>query len=127
MSVLFPGGYTPEPAEDEWTRTVDPRVDRDVRHEWLRQTARWRAMDIARAVFGGECATRFGAFPSTGVFEGLLEIDVPFAGPDDHFQREAIFRACVRRDPVLGQMPLIFAFRPHAVRRVHAEPLPDSA
>jgi len=127
MSVLFPAGFTPEPSEDEWTRTVDPRVDRDVRHEWLRQTARWRTMAIAQAVFGGDCTTRFGSFPSTGVFEGLLEIEVPFAGPDDHFRREDVFRACVASDPVLGPLPLLFVFRPRPTRRVTPRPLRESA
>jgi len=120
MNVLFPGGFTPEPTGDEWTRTVDPRTERDVRHEWVRQTARWRAMAIARAVFGGDCPTRFARFPRTAVFEGVLELEVPFVGPDDHFRREAVFRACLERDPVLGSLSLLFVFRPRP-ERAHAQ------
>ncbi len=126
MRELFrhPGGGAPR--ELDHTTTVDPRIERDPRHHWTLQSALWRARLLADAVFGASCCCDVGAFPRTVAFQGMLELEVPFVDPEQHFRRERLFRSWASRDPVLGQVSLLFVFRPRLVERLKGISLPQA-
>jgi hypothetical protein len=56
----------------------------------------------------------------------MLELEVPFVDPEQHFRRERLFRSWASRDPVLGQVSLLFVFRPRLVERLKGISLPQA-
>lgn len=82
------------------------------RDRWERRAGQWRAVELARAVFGDEARGRLEGFPPRGGFRGLLELEVPFASLDEHRELEGIFLRLAGEDPVLERVPLVFAFVP---------------
>lgn len=89
--------------------------DREVRRELaLRMVARWRAAELAAEIFGTPLDHRMSRGVGGGGFRGVLELEVPFHGLDDHREKEALFVAAARSDEVLGRMPLLYLFAPAA-------------
>lgn len=82
------------------------------RTRWERRSGQWRALALAREVFGAETGTRLEGFPPRGGFKGLLHLEVPFLDLDDHRDRESLFLALASADPVLERVPLVFVFVP---------------
>jgi hypothetical protein len=124
MRELFGGAEGGPPPDLGHTTAIDPRFGRDHRHHWTLQSALWRARLLAEAVFGGSCVCEIGEFPKTRLFQGLLELEVPFTNPEQHFCRERIFRSWAGRDPVIGQLSLVFVFRARPVDRMVAPAVP---
>ncbi len=83
---------------------------RSARFRWSLRAAQWRALEIARAVFGQEAEARLASYGRGGGFDGLLYLRVPFHGLDDHLSREHRFTWLAGADEVLEQVPLIFVF-----------------
>jgi len=99
---------------------VDHRLDRQAyRARWSTQAARWRAVELVRLVFGPAARVRLEGSPGRPGLQGLLHIEVPFEGLDDHREREAFFLTSVAADEVLQAVPLLFVFR---VASLHAGP-----
>ncbi len=82
------------------------------RERWERRAAQWSALALARIVFGEETSARLASYPSRGGIHGLLHLEVPFDTLEDHRARESHFLELVARDPVLEQLPFLFAFDP---------------
>jgi len=83
---------------------------RSTRFRWSLRAAQWRALEIARAVFGEDAGARLASYGRGGGFDGLLYLRVPFHGLDDHLAREQRFTRLAGADEVLEQVPLIFVF-----------------
>jgi hypothetical protein len=116
MSELFPGPPVPPGGDPESTESIDHSVaEREVRSRWTLQTARWRARELAEAVFGEDVPVRVeqrvpGA--SGHAFRALLRLSVPFRSLEQHRSMERVFTACAADDPVLSRVPLIYVFDP---------------
>lgn len=76
------------------------------------RAAAWRALGLARAVFGPGVAFRLQPAAAPGRFGGLLHLDVPFEDLPDHRVREDVFSACAGRDPLLSRIHFVFVFNP---------------
>lgn len=76
------------------------------------RAAAWRALALARAVFGPRVALRLRPAGGRGSFGGLVDLDVPFESLSDHRLREDVFTACAGRDPLLSRIHLVFVFNP---------------
>jgi hypothetical protein len=98
----------PEPMEH-----LDPLVEqRRIRRPWEIRSAQWRAWTLAEAAFGCGVEVRWtGRLQAVG-FRGLFTVSVPFRGLHDHRERESLFLAWARQDPVLTRVPLMFCFDP---------------
>jgi len=120
MTPLFPrpiesplGGSAPH-------GLVDPRLDRQGhRARWAAQAARWRATELALLFFGSEARVRMEGSPGRPGLQGILHLEVPFAGLDDHRTREAGFLSSVGVDELLRAVPLLFVF---GVTSLHVSP-----
>lgn len=115
MSAFFDpaGPHHPSGADGDEQGFVDPSLEREeARRRWPVRAAAWRAAELAEAIFGGEVAARLSGAAGTGAFRGLVHLEVPFEGLDDHVERERIFTACAARDEVLARVPLVFVFAP---------------
>lgn len=98
------------------------RRERDLRG-WEARSAMWRALALARFVFGREARVRMVRADGDR-FRGLLHLEVPVEDVADHLEREDVFVACAALDEVLCGVPCIFVF--HALeRRPAARPLPE--
>jgi hypothetical protein len=108
-------GFQPAPERDEEkTVFVDPTLGVDTRRErWEARAAQWRARHVAELVFGGDVEARLSG-RGRPPFRGLLELDVPFTDLSTHREREAVFLACVARDPLLASVPFIYVIGPAA-------------
>lgn len=85
------------------TRTEAERLGR-----WEVRAAQWRAIELARAVFGaGVRAAMVGVRPD-GAMRGLLRLDVPFDALETHRRRERDFLSLVGLDPLLSRVPLVY-------------------
>jgi hypothetical protein len=84
------------------------------RTRWERRSGQWRALALARYVFGAEASARLDGFPPRGGFRGLLHLEVPFLDLEDHREKETLFLAMASADPVLEQVPLVYVFEPVA-------------
>lgn len=93
-----------------WSELRQERIPERTR--WERRAGQWRAVALAREVFGESAMGRLDGFPSRGGFGGLLHLEVPFRDLDDHRQREDLFLLMSSRDPVLRRCPLVFVFQP---------------
>jgi hypothetical protein len=87
------------------------------RTRWERRAGQWRAVRIARMVFGDRTTGRLEGFPPRGGFSGLLHLEVPFHDLEDHRARERLFLALAGADPVLARVPLVFSFAPDPGKR----------
>jgi hypothetical protein len=85
------------------------------RTRWERRSGQWRALALARYVFGEAAAARLDGFPPRGGLRGLLHLEVPFRDLEDHRERETLFLSLAAADPVLVQVPLVYVFEPISV------------
>lgn len=116
MTALIPGtpGHPDDDARPhrELVEALDPRTEREVsRRRWEFAALRWRALALARAIFGAE-ARLDGSSAGVGGFRGIVRLRVPFASLDAHREREARFVAWAARDDVLGPASLVYVFSP---------------
>lgn len=119
MSELFPGPAPDPSGEPEPTGWQDPRLDRaEARRRWRIRAAQWRALALARAIFGEGTGVRLSRSGPGHPFRGLLHLKVPFRGMEDHRRRESVFLACAARDPVVAASPFIFVFDPVPAEKV---------
>lgn len=123
MSAVWPTPRRGQANRLEPTSTLDPRLRRTYLQEWRLRAAQWRALLIARAIFGSEASTSLGGHPWTQRFNGLVHLDVPFHGLERHMDCERRFLAAVGFDPVLRAVSLVFVFNP--VPTVGADELPS--
>lgn len=111
MTPLFPRSVGSLPEGPAPHGLVDHRLDRQAyRARWSAQAARWRALELVRVVFGPEARVRLEGTPGRPGLQGLLHIEVPFAGLDDHREREAFFLSAAGVDELLQAVPLLFVF-----------------
>ncbi len=99
-----------------WIELREDRVD--LSRRWSIRAAQWRALELARTVFGEEASASLGSLPPRGPFSGLLHLAVPFENIEDHRSREARFAALAGSDELLRTVPLVFVFEPDPVRAV---------
>jgi hypothetical protein len=105
---LIQDGRRREGAGPGWLELRREQVP--ARTRWERRSGQWRALALARYVFGEEASARLDGFPPRGGFRGLLHLEVPFLDLADHREKEALFLAMASVDPVLEQVPLIYVF-----------------
>ena len=86
----------------------------EIRARWEVRAAQWRARELAEFVFGSVSAMGLSGIRGEGVLRGLLSLQVPFAGLEDHRQREARFLSAVAADPVLAGVALVYVIGPDA-------------
>lgn len=116
MSELIPALPPRSGADPEHSSSLDPRLEReDVRHRWEVRAAQWRALDLARTIFGSDTRARLVGGAPGQAFRGLLRLEVPFRELDDHRWREGLFLAWAAEDPVLSRVPFVFVFDPRPV------------
>lgn len=104
------GSGTGEP----WTSIEDPRRRLEVeRQRWERRSAQWRALELAREVFGEEeTRVELAPYPARNGFHGLLHVRIPFDDLESHRRREDHFNELASRDEVLSSLPMVFVFDP---------------
>lgn len=85
--------------------------EREIARRRLRAAA-WRALELARAVFGPGVSLRLRPAAGRGGFGGLLHLDVPFDDLSDHRLREDVFTACAGIDPLLSRIHMVYVFNP---------------
>jgi hypothetical protein len=108
-----PGGGS---REREATEHLDPFLDRRVEtRPWELRSAQWRAWVLAEYAFGDGVEVALAGRPGYESFRGLLYLTVPFRDLADHETRQGLFLDWAGRDPVLGEVPLIFVFQPSPV------------
>ena len=86
--------------------------ERDTARRRHVRAAAWRALELARDVFGSPVALRLRPAGGGGRLAGLLHLDVPFESLTDHHLREDVFAACAGADPLLSRIHLVFVFNP---------------
>jgi len=121
MSDLFPQPPIPPGGDPETTEYLHPSLDvREEQHWWTLQTARWRARELAEAIFGDDVPVSLDPWPRGSavplVFRGSLRLSVPFDGLARHRKRERLFTSCAADDPVLSKVPLLYMFDPDPCR-----------
>lgn len=94
----------------KWGEVEETRRSRRAR--WEVRAGQWRALELAREVFGDEASIELASYPDRGAFRGMVHVGVPFCDFDDHRERESRFEALATVDPVLERVPLIFVFDP---------------
>jgi hypothetical protein len=92
-----------------WLEIREERVSS--RRRWSIRAAQWRALELAREVFG-DAAARLEGFPPRGAFEGMVHLSVPFQDLETHSHLEARFSGLAGRDELLSRVPLVFVFEP---------------
>ncbi|MBI4539965.1 MAG: hypothetical protein HY704_10710 [Gemmatimonadetes bacterium] len=106
-------GVTEAPASGT---TTEPRLARETRRaRWELAAARWRALELARLIFGVEARTRLGSAAAAGGFRGLLYLEVPFQDLDAHRARERLFVGHASSDDLLRRVSLVYVFAPLAM------------
>jgi hypothetical protein len=116
MSGFLP--LTPEGGAERSDRP-DPRLEtrlteEERRSRWEVRAAQWRAIELARAAFGGEIRGAMLGIRGTGPMRGLLHMSVPFGDLEGHRRREARFLSLVHADPLLSKVPLVYVVGPDA-------------
>jgi len=115
MSGLVPRaaeGGLPEPEHPSLLQP--PLSESERRASWEVVAARWRACELAEAVFGRVAASALVGSRDRGLIRGLLRLQVPFAGLGEHREREARFLAAVEADPVLTHVRLVYVLGPES-------------
>lgn len=79
---------------------------------WEVRAAQWRAVELAREVFGAEVRGSMIGVRSRGPLRGLMRLDVPFDELVRHRVREARFMAMATVDPLLAKVPLLYVMGP---------------
>jgi len=79
---------------------------------WEVRAAQWRAIELARLAFGAEARGFMIGLRARGALRGLMRLDVPFEGLDEHRRREAHFLGLVGADPLLARVPLVYVVGP---------------
>lgn len=114
MSPFLPFRPADLPGDPESTSIQDPRRETEQhRLRWEIRAAQWRALEIARSLWGEEVATSLSGYPARGGFHGLLELEVPHGGDFDletHRELEARFIHIAGLDPLLARVPLVYIF-----------------
>lgn len=115
MSDLFPKPPVAPGGDPESTEYLDPSLAvREERHRWTLQTARWRARELAEAIFGDDVPVSLEPGPPGSaaplVFRGSLRLSVPFDGLARHRIKERLFTSFAAEDPVLSRVPLLYMF-----------------
>jgi len=87
---------------------------------WEVRAAQWRALELARQVFGSEVRGSMIGVRPRGPMRGLMRLDVPFDELVRHRAREVRFLAMAGVDPLLARVPLLYVMGP-------AEEDPDGA
>ncbi len=82
------------------------------RDRWEVRAGQWRALELAREVFGEETSAHLAPYPDRGPYRGLLRLGVPFVDLEGHRERERLFLALTGSDPVLARVSLVFVFEP---------------
>ncbi len=93
-----------------WEEIQEERIP--ARQRWSIRAAQWRALELARSVFGESASLHSGGFPPRGAFQGLVHLAVPFRTMDEHRDGESRFVALASADELLGSVPLVFVFDP---------------
>lgn len=114
MSSVLP--LRPEGGAERSDRP-DPRLqtrltEEERRSRWEVRAAQWRAIELARAAFGGEIRGSMLGMRGAGPMRGLLHMSVPFGDLERHRQREARFLSLVDADPLLSRVPLLYVVGP---------------
>jgi len=113
MSPFIPrtaGGEGPEPDHPRLhQRPVTRAESRSLREV---HAAKWRARELAEAVFGDVCEMGLIGMRPHGPLRGLLRFLVPFDDPAVHRDREARFMAAVHADPLLSSVRLVYVIGP---------------
>jgi hypothetical protein len=78
------------------------------------RAAQWKALELARGVFGHGVSAAMVGLRHHGPLRGLLRLDVPFQTLERHREREATFLSLVGRDPLLARVPLVYVVGPDA-------------
>lgn len=97
-----------------WLEIREDRVS--LRHRWSIRAAQWRALELARVVFGPHAGARLDGVPPRGAFHGMVHLSVPFQDLERHRRLEARFLAFASSDDVLTEVPLVFIFEPDPSR-----------
>jgi hypothetical protein len=90
------------------------RSPAETRARWEVRAAQWRARELAEVVFGSVTSMGISGIRGDGLLRGLLRLEVPFTGLEDHREREARFLSAVEDDPVLGGVRLLYVIGPDA-------------
>ncbi len=99
--------------EPEGTHCLEVREERvSRRRRWSVRAAQWRALQLAREVFGEAVEARLGDLRPRGSFHGFLHLAVPFRDLESHRTLESRFAAMAGVDEVLREVPLVFVFDP---------------
>lgn len=103
--------------DDQGPELPEPRLqgvltDAERAARWEVRAAQWRAVELARAAFGGEVRGTLLGSRTRGGLRGLLKLDVPFDDLDAHRRREAAFLGMVDADPLMAEVPLVFVVGP---------------
>ena len=117
MSAFLPIRPYEHAGDPEPISLQDPRRDREEQtRRWEIRAAQWRALDLARAIWGEAVSASLSGYASRADFRGLLHLDVPVPldgegiDLDGHREREDRFTRAAGSDPVLRQVPLIYIF-----------------
>jgi hypothetical protein len=99
-----------DPERTDWVEIREARAH--VRTRWSVRAAQWRALELAREIFGPTAGARLDGFPPRGPFQGLLHLRVPFSSLAAHRELEGRFLAFAGSDELLQEVPLVFVFEP---------------
>ncbi|MEJ2203608.1 MAG: hypothetical protein P8170_05825 [Gemmatimonadota bacterium] len=116
MSSLIP--LRPDGGDERSDRPDAPLQERLTEEERLGRievrAAQWKAVELARMVFGQEVGVAMVGLRHRGPLRGLLRLDVPFDSLERHREREGMFLSLVGRDPLLTRVPLVYILGPDA-------------
>ena len=76
------------------------------------RAAQWKALELARAVFGENVGMAMIGLRHRGPLRGLLRLDVPFDSLERHRERQDVFLSLVGQDPLLARVPLVYVVGP---------------
>lgn len=112
----FPIRGRAQPIERDAPRlTQRPAAPAERRARWEVRAAQWRARELAEAAFGEVSDSRLLGLRVEGGLRGLLRLEVPWTGHEQHSAREARFLEATERDPILSNVRLVYVIG-HAVR-----------
>jgi hypothetical protein len=92
--------------------TQQPAAPSERRARWEVRAAQWRARELAEAAFGEVSRSSLLGLRVDGGLRGLLHLEVPWSGPEQHGVREARFLEATQRDPILSNVRLVYVIGP---------------